>query len=76
MVANVIRIANRDLKDNWTISYALTGIVGIGISTATKICKQLKINPNLTAKWVPAEDIARIREVVAEYTIEGDLRTL
>lgn len=38
VVAQVVRVANRDLKENWAMAYALTGIVGIGYHTGRKIC--------------------------------------
>ena len=45
-----IKIGGADLKENANVAFALTGIRGIGLSTAKKICIALSIDPEAKIK--------------------------
>ena len=68
------RIKGIDLPNNKRIEIALTYIYGIGISLATTICNDAKVDVNTKAKDLTQEELVRIRDEVNKYTTEGDLR--
>ena len=53
---------------------ALTAIYGIGRTTARKICSESGIEPNVKIKDLSESEIESVRNQVAKYVIEGDLR--
>lgn len=69
------RIAGVDLPRDKRIEIALTYIYGIGRRTAREIVKKADLNPDVRAKDLTAEGIAKIRGVIADYKVEGALRT-
>lgn len=69
------RIANTTLPPNKRIEIGLTYIFGIGISSARKILKQTKINPDTRVKDLKEQDVNMLRAIIdKEYKVEGDLR--
>jgi len=68
------RIAGIDLPKEKRIEIGLTYIYGIGRSTATKILKDTGVDPDTRVKDLTDEDEQKLREAIAEYTVEGDLR--
>ena len=69
------RIASIDLPREKRIEAALTYIYGIGQPTATKICKETGVNPDIRAKDLSEDDVAKLREYVDKHLIvEGDRR--
>ncbi len=69
------RIAGVNIPENKVISVALTYIYGIGRSLSAKILEQAKIDPNLRANKLTAQEINRLKEIIEKnYKIEGDLR--
>lgn len=68
------RIAGVNIPDHKHLVVSLTAIYGIGKTRAAKICETLGLNPSIKVKILEEEDIERIREQVAKYTVEGDLR--
>lgn len=69
------RIAGVDIPNQKRIEIALTYIYGIGRSTAQKILAATGINPDMRAKDLTDDDIAKLREEIeAHYHVEGDLR--
>ena len=68
------RIGGINLPINKHISIGLTSIYGIGRARACEICASAKVSPSIKIKALKEEDLASIREKVADYTIEGDLR--
>ncbi len=70
------RIAGVDLPREKRIEIGLTAVYGIGRSTAMEILEKAGVNPDIRVKDLSDEDIAKIREVLAndEYKVEGDLR--
>ena len=69
------RIAGVDIPKNKRGIISLTYIYGIGKSTAQRILKELSIDENIKVKDWNDEQIAGIRSVVANYKIEGELRS-
>ena len=69
------RIAGVDIPNNKRIEIALTYIYGIGRKSANDILDQTGINPDIRAKDLTEEDVAKLRDVIEnQYTVEGDLR--
>ncbi len=69
------RIASIDLPRDKRIEVALTYIYGIGQPTATKICKETGVNPDIRVKDLSEEDEAKLREYIDKNLIvEGDKR--
>jgi small subunit ribosomal protein S13 len=69
------RIVGVDIPDNKRIEISLRYIFGIGPTNSREILSKLKINPDLLAHQLSADDIARLNQLIAaEYAVEGDLR--
>lgn len=68
------RIKGVDIPDNKVVGISLTYIFGIGRSTAKKICNAAGIDSERRVKDLNEEELNMIRNEVANYTIEGDLR--
>ena len=69
------RIASIDLPRDKRIEAALTYIYGIGQPTATKICKETGVNPDIRVKDLSEDDVAKLREYIDKHLqVEGDLR--
>ena len=68
------RIAGINLPVQKHCDIALTSIYGIGRPTAKKICAAAGVNHESKLKDLSEEAIEKIREVVATYRVEGELR--
>ena len=68
------RIAGVNIPVNKHIDIALTYIFGVGRPTAKYICEQAKINQQTKTKDLTEDQVERIRKLVADYKVEGDLR--
>ncbi len=69
------RIASIDLPRDKRIEVALTYIYGIGQPTATLICKETGVDPDVRVKDLTDEDEAKLREYIDKNLIvEGDKR--
>lgn len=68
------RIAGVDLPKNKRIEVALTYIFGIGLSTSKKILAKTGVSPDTRVKNLSPEDVAKLREEVDKYRVEGALR--
>ena len=69
------RIASIDLPRDKRIEVALTYIYGIGQPTATKICRETGVDPDVRVKDMSEEDVAKLREYIDHHLIvEGDKR--
>ena len=69
------RIASIDIPRDKRIEVALTYIYGIGQPTATKICKETGVDPDVRVKDMSEEDVAKLREYIDHHLIvEGDKR--
>lgn len=69
------RIAGIDLPKNKRIDIALTGIYGIGRSSATKILVEADVEPAIRAQDLTEGQVSSIRKVIdLTCMVEGDLR--
>ena len=69
------RIAGIDLPKNKRGVIGLTYIFGIGKSRAKEILGRAQVNEDTKVSEWNDDEISRIREVVASYKIEGELRS-
>ena len=69
------RISGIDIPKKKRGAIALTYIYGIGKSLALTILENAKVDLNIKVSDWDDKDIASIREVVADLTIEGELRS-
>ena len=70
-----IRIAGVDLPQHKRGEIALTYIYGIGRSSAARILEDAGVDKNIKAEDWTDEQAAAIREQIANYKVEGDLRS-
>ena len=68
------RIAGINIPVNKHISVALMQIHGIGRSRALEACSTAQIDPATQVKDLSEPEVARLRDAIARYTVEGDLR--
>ena len=68
------RISGIDLPRDKRVEIGLTAIFGIGLPTSKKILAQTGISPGTRVKDLTVEDEHRLREIVDELKVEGDLR--
>jgi small subunit ribosomal protein S13 len=69
------RILGIDLPKEKKIEFSLCYIYGIGRTLSRKILKEANINPEVRAKDLTDEEVARITSILQkEYKVEGDLR--
>ena len=69
------RIAGIDIPKQKRGVIALTYIFGIGSSRAKEILATAKVSEDTKVSDWNDDEIGRIREAVAGYTIEGELRS-
>ena len=69
------RIAGIDLPKNKRGVIGLTYIFGIGKSRAKEILSRAQVNEDTKVNQWNDDEISRIREIVASYKIEGELRS-
>ena len=69
------RIAGIDLPNNKRGVIGLTYIFGIGKSRAKEILSRAQVNEDTKVSEWNDDEISRIREIVASYKIEGELRS-
>lgn len=68
------RIAGVNLPDHKHTVIALQSVYGIGGTRARAICAATGIDPAARLGGLEEPQLARLREAVGAYTIEGDLR--
>ncbi len=68
------RIAGIDLPREKRIEIGLTYIYGIGRTSANKILAKAGVNPDTRVKDLTEEEESKLREIIHDYTVEGDLR--
>jgi small subunit ribosomal protein S13 len=73
LMANA-RIAGVNIPPHKNVDIGLTQIYGIGRPTAKKILETVGIDPLTKVKSLSEEELDQIRNEIAKYTIEGDLR--
>ena len=68
------RIAGVNIPNHQHAEIALTAIYGIGRPRARKICADAGVNVTTKVKDISDTDMEKLRDLVAKFTIEGDLR--
>ena len=68
------RIAGINIPVNKHTEIALTAIYGIGRTRARKICDAAGVEPSVKIRDLTESEVAKLREEVGKYTVEGDLR--
>ena len=68
------RIAGVNIPTNKHVGIALTHIFGIGRSRAVMICKAAGVEQSTQVKDLTEPEITRLRDVIAKFPVEGDLR--
>ncbi|MBD97339.1 MAG: 30S ribosomal protein S13 [Candidatus Marinamargulisbacteria bacterium] len=70
----MIRLAGVDLPQNKRLVIALMYIQGIGLKTSKEIIQLLKIDGNTRVRDISEVDVVKLRKLLENYTLEGDLR--
>ena len=68
------RIAGINIPVNKHVVVALTSIYGIGDTRAKQICEAAGVAPNTIVRDLAEPEVAGIRNAVANFVVEGDLR--
>ena len=68
------RIAGINIPPGKQVVIALTHIFGVGHSRARLSCQVAEIDPKMQVKDLSEPEIAKLRDVIAKFTVEGDLR--
>ena len=69
------RISGVDLPREKRVEIGLTYIYGIGRTSADRILKEAKVNPDTRVRDLTDDEVKRISEVINEtQMVEGDLR--
>jgi small subunit ribosomal protein S13 len=68
------RIAGTNIPTNKHVGIALTHIFGIGRNKAVMTCKAADVDPTTVVKDLTEVEINRLRDVIAKFPVEGDLR--
>ena len=68
------RIAGVNIPTNKHVGIALTHIFGIGRNRALSVCKAAGVTSTTQVKDLTEPEITRLREVIAKFPVEGDLR--
>jgi small subunit ribosomal protein S13 len=68
------RIAGVNIPNHQHAEIALQAIFGVGRARAQAICAAAKVNKSQKIKDLSESDMDRLREQVAKFTVEGDLR--
>lgn len=68
------RIAGIDLPKNKRVEIGLTYIYGIGDAVSKEILKKAGVIAGTHVKDLSENDIVKIRDVIKNYKVEGDLR--
>jgi len=68
------RIAGVNIPNHKHTEIALTAIYGVGRSRAQKICDAAGVTRSVKVKDLTEADMEKLREQVARFVVEGDLR--
>ncbi len=69
------RITGVNIPENKRIIIALTYIYGVGPTLAKKVLTETKIDPDLRASKLTADQINQLKETIEkQYKIEGELK--
>ncbi len=69
------RVCGVDIPKEKRVEIALTYIYGIGRTTSNKVLAIVGVDPNMRAKDLTGEEIAKLTSTITKnYKVEGDLR--
>ncbi|RFC34830.1 MAG: SSU ribosomal protein S13P [Candidatus Nitrotoga sp. SPKER] len=68
------RIAGVNIPNHQHTVIALTAIYGVGRTRARKICAAVGVNISTKIKDLADTEMDKLRDEVAKFTVEGDLR--
>ena len=68
------RIAGVNIPNHKHAWVALTSIYGIGRTRAYKICENAGVTPSAKVKDLSDAEMEKLRDGVAKFAVEGDLR--
>lgn len=68
------RIAGVNLPVQKHVWVGLQSIYGIGRNRSKKVCESAGVNPSTQIKSLTESEVEKLRQEVAKYTVEGDLR--
>ena len=68
------RISGVDIPSNKRVVISLTYIYGIGRPTSEEILKKANVDENKRVKDLTEVELTAIRQEIANYQVEGDLR--
>ncbi len=68
------RIAGVNLPVHKHVVIGLQSIYGIGRARSRKVCENAGVNPATPIKSLTEAEIEQIRQAVAKFIVEGDLR--
>ena len=68
------RIAGVNIPNHKHVEIALTAVYGIGRARARLICQQVGVSPSVKVKELSDAEVDKLRDGVAKFTVEGDLR--
>ena len=68
------RIVGVDIPNDKRVVVSITYIYGIGNTTAKKICKAANVDEDIRVKNLTEEQLSAIRQEIAKYKVERDLR--
>ena len=68
------RIAGVNIPNHQHAEVALTAIYGVGRTRARQICVAAGIDTSTKIKDLSEAEVEKLRDQVAQYTVEGDLR--
>ena len=68
------RIVGVDIPNDKRVVVSITYIYGIGNTTAKKICKAANVDEDIRVKNLTEEQLSAIRQEIAKYKVEGELR--
>ena len=66
------RIAGVDLPRDKRVEIGLTYIFGIGLTLSREILNKTGISPDVRVRELTEDDVANIRNALADYKVEGD----
>ena len=68
------RIKGVDIPNDKSILVSLTHIYGIGLNLSKQILANVKIDENKKTGELDTEELAKIRDEINKFPVEGDLR--
>ena len=68
------RLLGVDLPRNKKVLYGLTYIFGIGLTRSEAILSKASVDSDILVKDLSESNILSIRDALAEFVLEGDLR--